>query len=302
MSMQNNESGQVLLIVILGMVVTVVFVLAIASKSIVTIKDTQQQKASEQAFSAAEAGVENALKQNTTSNTYTGIVGNINYTASVSTSQSQQVILNNGQPLTKDKGFDLWLSSYSSDPTQNYSSGISSPSFDVYWGATSGHACTATDGSTTGVAAIEVLVFSANTSISPGSAVPPYSNIQPIQKFVIDPCNSAPNRAASNNFSTSFSAGSSGAASFASSYAYKATINASNVGLIARIVPLYADAPVGIYFNNGGPNFPAQGKQITSTGYIGSSQNNSIQRKLSVFQGFPQVPSEFFQYMLLVPQ
>jgi Tfp pilus assembly protein PilX len=59
--LRNNQNGQALLIVLLGMAVVLTLVLSIVSRSVTDVSITKRDEESLRAFSAAEAGVEQAL-------------------------------------------------------------------------------------------------------------------------------------------------------------------------------------------------------------------------------------------------
>ena len=57
-----GEQGQVLLIIVLVMVVALTVGLSLASRSLIQVRTTGEQAESQKAFSAAEAGIEQALQ------------------------------------------------------------------------------------------------------------------------------------------------------------------------------------------------------------------------------------------------
>src|SRR5581483_10727096 len=80
-----NNSGQALLIVLLGMAVVLTITLSILSTSVTDVKITSTEESALRAFSAAEAGVERAL---ITGNSETGNLGNSTFDATISSSGS----------------------------------------------------------------------------------------------------------------------------------------------------------------------------------------------------------------------
>ena len=62
MSNFQSQKGQALLIVVLAMVVALTVGLSVVSRSITNLKNSQQEIDSQKALSAAEAGVELAIK------------------------------------------------------------------------------------------------------------------------------------------------------------------------------------------------------------------------------------------------
>lgn len=66
-------------------------------------------------------------------------------------------------------------------------------------------------------------------------------------------------------------------------------------GLILRIIPIYANTNVKVQTAAGNP-FPAQGTRIESVGTSGETK-----RKITVFQGYPKLPTEFFSHVIFSP-
>lgn len=259
-----SDKGQSLLIVVLVMVIALTVGLSIASKSITSFKNSNEQANSQKALSAAEAGIEQAIKSNAS-------VANSNFSAGAGfTTTLTQIsgttfLLNGGNPVSQDDGIDLWLTPYSSDPNLLYQNPWNG-TFTVYWGDASGPCNNA---------AIEVIVVSGTR------------NNPSMHKYAYDPCQI---RSTTNSF-TYISQGQStvGGKAF---YYQSQTIPVTN-GLIARIIPLYTNTPAAVI---GTAAFPSQGSVISSVGSSGSTQ-----RKVDVFQGYPEVPSEYFLYNLFSP-
>jgi len=269
----NYQTGQALLIVVLVMVVALTVGLSIASKSITSFRNSTEQASSQKALSAAEAGIEQALKSNT-SIPITSISQDTKYSTVVNIVSGKTFLLNGGNSLLQSSGIDLWLTVYSSDSARLYQSPYypSSGSFTVYWGDSSGGCSNA---------ALEVVVI-AGKKLSPI-----------LSKYAFDPCQT---RSGQNHFAF---VNSSQAAIAGRTFYYQATIPvgdggvAGGGGLVARIVPLYMSAVMGV---NGTDNFPSQGSVITAIGSSGTTQ-----RKVNVFQGYPELPAEYYLYNLFVP-
>lgn len=62
MRLRNSESGQTLIVILVIMVVSLTIGLSVASRSIVDVRLSTQGEQSQRAFSAAEAGIEDALR------------------------------------------------------------------------------------------------------------------------------------------------------------------------------------------------------------------------------------------------
>lgn len=280
----SNQQGQALLIVVLVMVVSLTIGLSVVSRSITNLRVTNEQEQSQRAFSAAEAGIEQALK------TGVGIAEekSLGNNASIKSLTVEQVggistfLLNGGNIVPKDEGTDVWLSN-----SPDYSSPKSPEHFSLYWGSPNDNCTTSLP------AAIEVIVISGGKN-SPTST-----------RYAFDPCSRG------NSFTTPESGSTSEYTIAGKTFKYRTPVNGNdritvNSGLIARIIPLYANAVVGVDTCNPGnrqpcsnnPNniLPLQAKKLESTGVSGTTT-----RKITVFQGFPKLPSQFFQYILFSP-
>lgn len=260
---KNTQKGQAILIVVLAMVVALTVGLSVVSKSITNLRTSTEEANSQKALSAAEAGVEQAIK-NGTSIAQGSFTNNTTYTTDVTQVLGTTFLLNAGNPVLQDAGLDLWLSDYSEDQSKLYNNPWTG-NLTLEWGSSS-NSCSNS--------ALEFVLVSGSKS-SPQ-----------VKRFVFDPCSS---RASVNHFTSVFlnKASISGV-----NFYYQATVPVSS-GLIAKVVPLYFNSPIGVV---GNVALPLQGSVITSTGKSGDTQ-----RKVNVFQGYPEIPSEFFLYSLLSP-
>lgn len=270
-----NEKGQVLLVVVLVMVVALTVGLSMLSRSISNLRNATDEEHSQKAFSAAEAGIEQFLKNTCSQGGGCSLAQDLGNSSSFqATAQpvvGDEILLNGGNIVYKDDGVDLWLSDYSEIPSQIYQNPWSGSTITIHWGNPSIDKCQ--------TAALEIIVLF-------GPKTAPTS-----KRFTADPCN--PERRAENNFDPPASENKtiSGV-----TFNYKTTLNIGVVdpaarALLARIVPLYGNAIIGV--SGGGTAFPPQGSIITSTGSAGDTK-----RKISLVRGYPGVPSEFFQYIL----
>lgn len=254
------QKGQALLIIILTMVVALTVGLSAVSRSITTLRISTAEEESQRAFSAAEAGIEEALKSGGNI-ALTTLPNNAQYSANVtSTGNTTELLTNGGQDVQKDNAVQVWLSSY-----PNYTSPYSG-TITVYWGDP-GDACD-------NVAALEVITLS-------GVATSPT-----LSRFALDPCSVS----RANNFTNvTGGAGSIQGISFRNSY----SISVASA-LIMRIIPLYKSTKIAV---KGSAVLPAQGKEIESTGTIVSGGEN-IKRKIKVFQYYPSLPGTNFDYAI----
>jgi len=261
--MQNSgQKGQVLLTIVLVMVIGLTVGLSLASRAITNLRTSQEEATSQKALSAAEAGVEQAAKSSTSSATGS-FINNTTFKTSITQVSGTSFLLNGGNLISKDDGIDVWLSDYSTDSAKLYQNQWSG-SMSFYFGNSS-NGCNE--------AALEIIVIS-------GSRANPLS-----RKYAFDPCLVRSN---GNNFASVSPGGTVSDRVFP----FKATISIVS-GLIARVVPLYKLTPVGVVGDSG---LPAQGSIVSSVGVSGDTS-----RKITVFQGFPTLPSEYFPYGLFVP-
>lgn len=271
----NPQKGQVLLVVILVMVIALTVGLALVSRSIITLKNSNEEANSQKAFQAAEAGVEIGLQKARSDTDITIGQKTLDNTAVIKqvlihTIAGSSMILNNGNPVTQDQGLDVWLTSY-----PNYSGTPWTGKLYIYWGAKSG--CQD--------AAMEAIVISGASATDPSAT---------INRYGIDPCgtnsiDASQNRSGSNKFAAAASGGQVDSQTFP----FSTAITITN-GLIMRLIPLYASTPIAIVgYTNADPPalqaLPSQGRVITSTGSYGSTE-----RQVSFFEGYPLLPSEFF--------
>lgn len=279
----SGEKGQALLIVVLVMVVALTVALSVASRSITNLRIATEQEDSQAAFSAAEAGIEQILKTGVTSVPDQGLgKANIKKTTIQQVGGRSEFVLNNGNPIAKDDSVDVWLVDHNADGSLNFSSGwhqsLRTEQLTIYWGATS-DVCPDTR------AAIEVIVMS-------GEAVLPVTT-----RYAIDPCD---DRRGRNRFDSPNETLAFAITGTDKKFANRYTISVKN-GMLVRIIPLYASASIAIkgcnHTADSCTNLPTQGKVIDSIGTSGQTV-----RKITYFQGYPKLPSEFFQYVLFSSQ
>jgi hypothetical protein len=283
----SNQRGQTILIVVLVMVIGATVGLSLVARSITNLRIANEQASSQQALSAAEAGVEKAIQglrqgqqiqisgQNLSNNAQIESVG-------VAPSSGISFLVNGGGTVEKDDGVDVWLSDYSSDASKIYNnqwSGI----LNIYWG-------NSIDGCSD--AAIEITVIT-------GTLVANKPANTSVTKYASDACTTR-----GNNFSTPVGGGSTiNGINFTHSVSITVpdtnqSVPASNKGFFLRIVPIYSSAVFAVTANNA---LPSQGYTISSTGVSLQNSQNPVKRKIVVFQGYPQIPVELFPYTLFSP-
>ncbi len=258
-----NEKGQALLIVVLAMVVALTVGLSVVSKSIVNLRTSTEEANSQKALAAAEAGVEQAIKSGVPI-AQQSFTNNTTYSTAITQVKGASFLVSGGNPVIADSGADLWLSTYSEDQATLYTNPWSG-NLTVKWG-TSASSCSNP--------AMELVIVSGSKS-SPA-----------VKRYAYDPCSS---RASVNSFTnvalnkTTISG---------KDFYYGATVSVSS-GLIGKLVPIYGNTSIAV---TGSTPLPLQGSTITSVGKSGGTE-----RKVNVFQGFPEIPSEYFLYKLLSP-
>lgn len=279
---RRSQSGQTLLVVVLVMVVALTVVLSVVLRSVTTLRIATEQENSARAFSAAEAGIEQALKSGTNiSDQSINTDSNGNSTAtiksvSVQTLSGSSFLINNGNPIEKDDGTDLWLVGHKSDGSPDYTSAgswqnLSSTAYvTIYWGTSSD--CS----QQSSIAALEVVAIT-------GSSASPIST-----RYALDGCGS---RRAVNLFSapdTSQSPYTIGDKNFY--FRQQIDFPTSAKGILIRINPLYSATAIGIKGcktdGTSCNDLPSQGKVVESVGI-----SSGATRKVTFFPRLHQAPS-----------
>lgn len=257
------QSGQALLVVILTMVIALTVGLSLASRSITNLRISTSQEESQKAFSAAEAGIEEALKSGLSIGSSVNplsLPNNAQYFAQVTGVGGNEFIF--PATATKDDAVQIWLSNY-----PDFTNPYTGSSLEIYWGDES-------ESCTVNAAALEIIIFYGEI-LSPN-----------VTRFAIDPC-----------VRGSFSAPSIPVGGQVSGqtfkYGHKINLTSYQNLKFVRLIPLYKSTTLGI---KGDVSLPPQGKEIEGTGKI-TSAGQEIVRKIKVFQGFPS-PSDFFDYAI----
>lgn len=280
-----KEAGQVILILILVMTVGLGIGLSVVQKSLVDVSTASKVEQSSRAFSAAEAGVEKALRGDTstdftsTTSQITDIQG-VALLPSIPGPNTPQAALQLPLLYREDMA-QVWLADYNS--TSNPPPAVyKQPTLDIYWG-----------NSSTDKAALEItLIYHNGTS---------YQS----RKWFLD---SDSSRATTNKFE---------AVSCPGTYLFGTTVfqckktlgnNAGinnnplpvvspNILMAIRIRLLYNSTPQPVAVQavgccGDGFNLPPQARLIISTGASGDTQ-----RKISLFQLYKVVPP-YFDYAI----
>lgn len=287
MRTSDYQRGQVLIISLLVLTVALTIGLSLVVRTITTTRMTSAEDNSKRAFSAAEAGLEQAL----TASAGTTITGNFasnnsSYSTSTTLLSGDEILADNGAFILKDQAVDVWLSSY-----PDYSTPWSGD-LTIYWGA-SVDRCYASQADLSGppnnmlppynsMAAIEVILISGTTA-NPS-----------ITHYAYDPCTTG--RRTLNKFSAPTVGNTSVAGR---NFYFRVTLPTITSGLLARVIPIYAGAYMGFRGVGSPPlgiGLPPQGTVITSTGNSGGTQ-----RKIVSFRGYPKPPIELYPFLIFSP-
>lgn len=128
--MRKTELGQALVIILLVMAVGLTIGLSIISRSITDIRIAQQEEESARAFSAAEAGIEQALIGGSLS----GTIGGINYNVTPTTQGGGTTFDFGGGKFKEGDIQTVWLIEHTNGGLGGYSFPVSG-SITVCWGA-----------------------------------------------------------------------------------------------------------------------------------------------------------------------
>lgn len=260
--MKKYQDGQILLAVVLVMVVALTVGLSLAVRATTNIRTSSEEESSQRAFSAAEAGIEQALANPTPAGV--SLTNNSSYSTTIGSLSGSAFILNNGATILKDDPADVWLSTYPSYTNPWPLSG-GSGSLTINWGSASDPCSDA---------ALEIVIIS-------GSKASPQ-----LTHYAEDACVA---RQTTNKFEVPVG----GDSVKGTTFKYKKIISITS-GLIARIIPLYAPSVIGV---EGDSQLPVQGTIVTSTGV-----SDNTQRKIVSFQGYPKIPTGLFPFIVFSPR
>jgi hypothetical protein len=282
---KENDSGQALLLVVLSLAIVLTIILSILSRSVTDIAVTSRSEEAMRAFSAAEAGVEQALVIGTDVG---GAIGDSNFSAKVSGLAQGTKDFANPVGASSGESVLFWFVVHN-QTTGEIECSASNPcftgsQFKICWGESG------TNPNSSTVPAIEINIFYAAT---PGSL----ASVR-IARAAFDP-NIA--RRTSNNFS----APDAGTCTLGTNnFQFQKLIDLTSLGVpagsysnqnglqFAKVRLFYNTDlahPVGIDVNQSGNGLlPSQGVKIESTGQAGESN-----RKIDVFQGFGEPPPIF---------
>lgn len=260
------ESGQALVLVLLSLAVVLTLVLFILSRSITDISVSSKNGEAVRAFSAAEAGVEQALVIGSATGVSEPVGGSdASYKASVTgvarnvSGFAYPIELNSGDSMT------LWLKAQDAG-----SSDFAGNTLKICWGRPATYVESLKP-------AVELVLFYETTANDPSTVK--------IFRAAFDD-NST--RRVSNSFTAPVVPGSCAGQSFQ----FQATLGLAGLpnpqfAFIRMFYNINITQPVA-FDTTDASTFPSQGILVDSTGAAGQSN-----RRVEVFQGWPEIPSVF---------
>lgn len=289
--LSNNSSGQALLMVLLSMSVVLTIVLSILARSTVDIGVSSRSEESVRAFSAAEAGIEQALVAGSTGDV---TIGDATFNASVTDFSSGVTEFVLPSSLYSGESATVWFVSH--DDSGNLL--CSEPDHHCFTGSEI-QVCWGKDGTSSSSSTTPAIEASIIYLTSPGN----YTTAR-IARAAIDPYTSRtpPNTFSATDGVTCQVDGQTFA--FSKTINMAAAIAAGGLGItttgdpgslqLARISLLYnTDMGHPVAVNVPAGLLPAQGVVINSVGRSDVSGTGGSTRKVEVIRGFKELPGIF---------
>lgn len=279
---KGKQSGQILLVVVLTMIVALTVGLSIAARVVTELKISKQNEESQRAFQAAEAGIQQSLESKESFVNPIALENNAAFSTNFVDDIGSVVVVNNGLDVDQSVGADVWLSNYSATSSALFSSpmgGGSSVPITIFWGDPSQTSCLSSGD--TVAPAIEVVLLKG-----------PLSN-PTIQKNIYESSGCASSNRISNAIEGTTTGGPftwNGVQFRNSANLLFNGISLSN-GLIMKVIPIFNSSKIALQATS---NFPSQGSIVESTGTSGDTV-----RKVVYYQSHPQLPLEVFPYSLI---
>jgi Tfp pilus assembly protein PilX len=269
---RNAASGQVVLITLLVLTIATTVALSLISRTTTDTTITSQTEESSRAFSAAEAGIEEALKKGSGTIGAQVLTPGISYSTLVSTIGNAAGVYEFPKKTLKGATETLWLVNHDATGGLVEVPTYTSPSIGICWNS-----------ETTLPALVVTLLYREA-----------FDGSYRVAKTAFDPDAA---RAATNKFDSSWTPnGCNGTYDYGkiltfatlNSFAAPQSIDPTSDTLIAlRIRPLYNDAKIAI--DTGGAVLPRQGNRIESTGITTAGTN----RKIVVYQQYRAASTVF---------
>lgn len=278
LSAMRSQSGQVVIMLLLVMVIVLTIGLSIAARSTVDVNISTLNEQSARAFAAAEAGLEEALRDPSNAQLQTGLtrsLGEAKFKVLQIAQTGPLFAFPGGVP--RDDPAQVWLSNYP-DLTDT---SMTNKTIRVFWGGSSAaYECTATSALKT--PALEyVSLFESSGA---------YTNTHGFY----DPCGTQ--RIGASGFTIPETGQYELTTNLGKqTYKYRTpdiTLSGNPKLLRIRLLHNEAPAPVAVQVTTPGVNLPAQGTLLESTGEFGEAR-----RKVQIFRSYPRLPG-IFDYVL----
>lgn len=268
----SKQSGQILLITLLVLTVASVIGISVVGRATTDTAISRQVEESSRAFSAAEAGIEQALKTGSGSTTVV-LSPDLSVSVAVASVGGAIGLYEFPQQAKKGETLTLWLVDHNTSGAI-----VETPTYRNSWI----EVCWST-GSTLPALIATVLYRESN------------NNTYRTLKLALDPDAS---RRASNNFAPPVAMNGGCGATTGTTYRHRinfnninGSVNPNNDTLIMlRLRPVYADAKIAV---NAQGRIPFQGRRIESTG----TTQGGVNRKVVVYQEY-RAPSTVFDAAL----
>lgn len=275
MNTPRNQSGQILLIVVLSIVVALTVGLSIVSRTISNLQISKQSEESQRAFQAAEAGLERASQllysAETESIPNTTLGNNAAFSVTVEPEKGNEIILNGHDLVQRSIGLDVLMSNYSDNYSDPFTGRVR-----LHWGQTD-QSCNDVNGNVP--AALEVLLVYGDQS-DPG-----------FMREVYDPCGTV----RTLNSTPAEAGGTIEGVEFRYSAVFPRLVDPQMTdAMFFKVIPIYNSTRIGMTREVGTQDLAAQGSMVTSVGSSGETV-----RKITYFQSFPQIPNELFPYTIV---
>jgi hypothetical protein len=280
----SNQSGQVLLMLILISSVLLTVGLSMSQVGVNETKISKLEEESKKAFQAAEAGIEQTIEDLKDSPNTPGIetpinLNQVNVTTKVTNSNADDPNSSIDDPryfktplVKKDDQFTFFLTKYDPTSSDPWSTDIYNGNLNFYLNSNNKTNC----GAGRDVPAIELTYIYGDTTFT-------------TEKYMIDPLCNAFNEPANRILTT---VDNTSSIAFFSDFKQKTNetlnINSGNNPKIIVARVLYSDTMIGFLGDN---PLKEQGKFITSTA---TSTSNNVTKKIELFQSLPQIPADFF--------
>lgn len=300
------QSGQILLVVVLTMIVALTVGLSIAARIVTELKLSKQNEESQRAFQAAEAGVQRTLENGAAGSPIAPIKlgNNSSFSTKLIPDNGPAIVMNNEIEVDQAVGGDVWLSTYSSNPATQFQNPMgcngttcNDLAVTLYWGSPNQTNCNPSGDNV--APAMEVVLLK-------GPIATPS-----ISKGLFEATGCLGDNRLSNISSNVVQATTTGGPFYPKvggpAFRYKADITFNggteriNNGLVMKVIPIFNSTMVGFQANvivgSQPPTpiaFPLQGSHVESTGTSGDTI-----RKVVYYQSYPQMPLEVFPYSLL---